>query len=250
MTCHINCCVRSNHDAKLNLTIKNKNLVAFFLAHFLSSVSMTGLHDSCNVYQHQQITSGSSGQRFDFTTCGHPFNTFTPPNTAYVKRIDYIFYRLISNETRVRSNLNNFLKHHPCVIDRIECSTKCASSGLSFSDHQPVAIKLSIRHVSDGTVENEDTRSNAMPITNKFEEISQSSTSLSESESNSPKSMSRSDSPGHCDVLHVEMGSGDLNGALKNRKTSESVSSSTFHMSRNACNNEIQETCLGNRTNS
>lgn len=102
---------------------------------------MTSLHDSCHVFQHQRPDHEKRPTQIDFTTCGHPNNTYTLPNTEYVKRIDYIFYRLITRKTVIGP-----AKVHPCQIDRIECSTKCSVSGLSFSDHQPVAIRLQIFH--------------------------------------------------------------------------------------------------------
>lgn len=169
-------------------------------------LAMTGLHDSCQVYQHQQINSKTFDHHFDFTTCGHPFNTFTPSNTDYVKRIDYIFYRLISNESCFQSNRMHFLKHHPCLIDRIECSTKCAVSGLSFSDHQPVAIRLSIHHSGLSTEQSKKTP-------NELEEDSNSQSSSSSSSQNK----SRSDSNSDCEMLQLEI-EDHSNDTLSNRK--------------------------------
>lgn len=67
-----------------------------------------------------------------------------------MKRIDYILFKLITGTCKSRLvNLAGdsvLSDHHPYIIDRIECKTKCDISGLSFSDHQPVAIKLGLKH--------------------------------------------------------------------------------------------------------
>lgn len=126
-------------------------------------LSMTGLHDSCHVYQKQKIVEYGHHKEVDFITCGHPFNTYTAQKTEYVKRIDYILFKLITGTSKIKLvNLagDSLLSdNHPYVIDRIECKTKCDISGLSFSDHQPVAIKLGLKHTeipSQANVEKDD----------------------------------------------------------------------------------------------
>ena len=124
---------------------------------------MTGLHDSCHFYQKQKIVEYGHHKEEDFITCGHPLNTYTAQKTQYIKRIDYILFKLITGTCKSKlANLagDNLLNdNHPYIIDRIECKTKCDISGLSFSDHQPVAIKLGLKHTeipSNANVENTD----------------------------------------------------------------------------------------------
>jgi hypothetical protein len=219
------------------------------LACFHLTVSMTGLQDSCQVYQHQRTSSGSTDHQFDFTTCGHPFNSFTPSKTDYVKRIDFIFYRLISNQSPLCYDPSQALPHNPCLIDRIECSTKCATSGLSFSDHQPVAIKLEIRHLIERDTNSVLTRK-AADCSSQADVESQSSTSLSESSSNSSKSVSRCSSIGNDDVLQIELGNPELaqqtESNLKSRKPIESVN---YYVDRSNLDRRlIQETSLSMAT--
>lgn len=99
-------------------------------------LSMTGLHDSCHVYQKQKIVEYGNHKEEDFITCGHPFNTYTAEKTGYVKRIDYILFKLLTGTCKIKlANLagDHLLNdNHPYIIDRIECKTKCDISGLSF----------------------------------------------------------------------------------------------------------------------
>lgn len=103
----------------------------------------------------------------EMITCGHKDNTFTKPNLVTAKsskRIDFILYKLrdlckmndCCNETNCdtfesRSETTTFMS---CLPEQVKINAKDVS-GLSYSDHQPVAAKLNFLYYSKTYEENE-----------------------------------------------------------------------------------------------
>ncbi|RWS25155.1 neutral sphingomyelinase-like protein [Leptotrombidium deliense] len=117
-------------------------------------VSMTNLTDSygkyvnhgvcdLNDYKNSIITAKYFMEDADLITCGHRSNTFTTDDSG--KRIDYIMYKLIQQQCDEDSTTGETIDHFYCVSDRVECHGKDVDAGLSFSDHQPVAIQVKLQ---------------------------------------------------------------------------------------------------------
>lgn len=106
----------------------------------------------------------------EVATCGHHENTFTPPQNIKAgicgKRIDFIFFKAkeklnyFENRTNIKyndlkckdstgngNNLRN-VTCLQCVPEKVTIVAKDVS-GLSFSDHQPVVVKLLLSSKSD-----------------------------------------------------------------------------------------------------
>ncbi|RWS09007.1 neutral sphingomyelinase-like protein [Dinothrombium tinctorium] len=106
-------------------------------------VSMTNLTDSYGQYVNQgicdldydmnhKISAKYYIEDADLITCGHHRKDESG------KRIDYIMYKLIQQHC---DDISDSVKEHFCCLsDRVECHGKDVDAGLSFSDHQPVAI--------------------------------------------------------------------------------------------------------------
>ena len=113
--------------------------------------------DSCQTFKSE------SGDHFDLITCGHSENTFTDTcsktnenicqdNSSYEgKRIDYILYKLLNRSGCHRSleckEITGNEHQFQCFAERIYCLSKDPITGISFSDHQPVAVQLIIKKV-------------------------------------------------------------------------------------------------------
>ena len=140
-----------------------KKLIAFI------TVSMTNLKDCYHPKFKEFFEKSDNGdgdflepneihlEDLDHITSGHHSNSFTSlssigPNDS--KRIDYIMFNLLAPNC-----LKNNLKHKPessnfkseileiskmCKIERFKCIGKDPVSGISFSDHQPVSVKLNL----------------------------------------------------------------------------------------------------------
>lgn len=122
--------------------------------------SMTGLH---NCHNHNKARhSNSSLDSTEFATHGHSENTYTgnhfaTPKTkqknrnrdySIGKQIDFILYKLISKRGCDRTlechEISSNEKNFQCFAERIQCLSKDPFTGLSFSDHQPVAVRFKI----------------------------------------------------------------------------------------------------------
>lgn len=91
----------------------------------------------------------------EYKTCGHPENSFTPPilSDKSKQRIDFIMFKFLNPscpEYKSRnSRENGFVPHSNCscndmcIVERMQCSSK-DQSGMSFSDHQTVAAKITM----------------------------------------------------------------------------------------------------------
>ena len=107
-------------------------------------LSMTGLIDS------------HEGESTDHVTCGHHLNTYSVTDLNQTgKRIDFILFKLAQNcQCQVLEMCQCDIKHS-CSGSRIECMGKNPVTGLSFSDHQPVSIKLVIKKRKDNLLQKE-----------------------------------------------------------------------------------------------
>ncbi|XP_074596044.1 neutral sphingomyelinase [Brevipalpus obovatus] len=122
--------------------------------------SLTGLH---NCYNHTSMHEADSGLDLsEFITCGHSDNTysgghFASPETnrkkknsdnSLGKQIDFVLYKLINKRGCDRTlechQISSSEKNIRCFAEKIKCSSKDPYTGLSFSDHQPVAVRLRI----------------------------------------------------------------------------------------------------------
>lgn len=123
--------------------------------------SMTGLTDSCmHRYSHtiRRSIHGTLDTEVeeDLITCGHRSNSYTVSQSKQVntsikdmvlkptgKRIDFVLYKLLQNATSEAMPYDE--QHHMCLADRVHCEGKDPVTGLSFSDHQPVVVKLVVK---------------------------------------------------------------------------------------------------------
>lgn len=93
----------------------------------------------------------------DHITSGHHSNSFTSLSSvgsSDSKRIDYIMFNLLTpnglkNNFKHKSESSNFKSEileisKMCKIERFKCISKDPVSGISFSDHQPVSVKLNL----------------------------------------------------------------------------------------------------------
>ena len=129
-------------------------------------MSMTGLVDcAMHRYSHDVKLSLRGVQDItideDLTTCGHHSNSFTVKSSRSTrttntmdrdqisrctgKRIDFILYKLNQSCGQCKVRDCACYKSHTCHGVRVECLGKDPSTGLSFSDHQPVSLRLVIK---------------------------------------------------------------------------------------------------------
>ena len=125
--------------------------------------SITGLHDICHSVS-KESEDGTVKRRTDLVTCGHSENSYTEPfpkgqskddknrhkqQVNAGKQIDYLLYKLVNRRVCDR-NLETSEMNSPnqnfvtCVAEKLPCLTKDPKTGLSFSDHQPVAARFKI----------------------------------------------------------------------------------------------------------
>ncbi|KAI1301959.1 Sphingomyelin phosphodiesterase 2 [Halotydeus destructor] len=123
-------------------------------------MSMTGLNDSCMHRYSHEIKRSIHGLieteiEDDLITCGHKSNCYTMSTQKSGgstlkdmvvkptgKRIDFILYKLLQDSSQAVPFDES---HHMCLADRVHCEGKDPVTGLSFSDHQPVIVKLAIK---------------------------------------------------------------------------------------------------------
>lgn len=107
------------------------------------------------------LENGIESSDDEVATCGHRENTFTPPQNIKAgicgKRIDFIFFKAKEKlnyfENRTNAKYSDLMKCNEsagnlknatclqCVPEKVTVVAKDVS-GLSFSDHQPVVVKL------------------------------------------------------------------------------------------------------------
>lgn len=124
---------------------------------------MTGLLDCCmHRYSHdvKMTLHGIEGTQVDddLITCGHHLNSFSVTSTHKTvvtndteqlmrpsgKRIDFVLCKLVQECQRNSSvSLSGF--NHSFNATKLHCDGKDPQSGISFSDHQPVSVQLSIK---------------------------------------------------------------------------------------------------------
>lgn len=122
---------------------------------------MTGLTDACMHRYTHMIRRSLHGTldtevEEDLITCGHSSNSYTVSQSKSTstsirdivtkptgKRIDFILYKLLQNATTTAVPVGE--QHHMCLADRVHCEGKDPVTGMSFSDHQPVIVKLVIK---------------------------------------------------------------------------------------------------------
>lgn len=130
-------------------------------------LSMTGLAD-CSLHERGSLVNGCHDD--DLITCGHQMNTYSEDATG--KRIDFILYKLAQKCT-CEVDCQCHVKH-VCKGNRIKCLGKDPVTGLSFSDHQPVTLKIAIERTT--TVKNKTRMSSnchsASEMTNPSMEVS------------------------------------------------------------------------------
>lgn len=124
---------------------------------------MTGLIDCCmHRYSHdvRMTLHGIEGTDVDadLFTCGHHLNTFSATSSQKTvvtndaeellrpsgKRIDFVLYKFVQDRQKNSSVSLSGFNHH-CIATKLNCDGKDPQSGLSFSDHQPVSVQLTIK---------------------------------------------------------------------------------------------------------
>lgn len=82
-----------------------------------------------------------------YVTHGHLENTYTKTHDK-PKLIDFIFYKLVNKRGCDRTvgchQISASEKNLECFSEQIQCLSKDPCTGYSFSDHQPVAVRLKI----------------------------------------------------------------------------------------------------------
>lgn len=138
-------------------------------------MSMTGLVDcAMHSYSHDFKLSLRGGIQDvtideDLITCGHHLNSYTVTTSRSTrttsaidnvrdqmskstgKRIDFILYKLTQSCNRCQVRDCSCDKSHRCFGTRVECLGKDPATGLSFSDHQPVSVRLIVKKDSNVT---------------------------------------------------------------------------------------------------
>lgn len=147
-------------------------------------MSMTGLVDcAMHRYSHDVRLSLKGGLQDvtideDLITCGHHLNSYTVTTSRSTrttsaidrdqmskctgKRIDFILFKLTQSCSQCQIRDCSCNKSHYCFGTRVECLGKDPSTGLSFSDHQPVSVRLVLKKdstlVTSGKFDSGDSR--------------------------------------------------------------------------------------------
>ncbi|XP_053209152.1 sphingomyelin phosphodiesterase 2-like [Panonychus citri] len=127
--------------------------------------SITGLNNICH--------PGSNGFNHinDLITCGNVENSFTDTlcsnqskddnNSRHKqqlkqgKQIDFILYKMVNDRNSQKSQLSTITYLNStvpdlsfnCTAEKLQCQSKDPKTGLSFSDHQPVAVRFKTKKV-------------------------------------------------------------------------------------------------------
>ena len=133
----------------------------------------------------------------ELITCGHKENTFTKPfviTPKSSKRIDFILYKLRDfcfndNNCGSRTEVSTLIS---CYPESMKITAKDVS-GLSYSDHQPVAAKLNFVSYMKPCVESDEeknTNSDSNQLSNEgSDEVDSSINSCNNNESKSSKNL-------------------------------------------------------------